>query len=290
MKTKLKQSGLTHEITSYLTGLTSEVPNGRRKGLTLTEVLTTIVIIVILTVVALPAINAFFDSMSSSGSAEVMINAALSNARAMAISRQRYVGVRFQKIYNQRGPLFADQYMIFVINDTTIGANAFRAVNGMKPLKLPDNIGLMDLYLVLQRNKVNPVNPKTQEVIQSDDQINDEVEFTDTSTFSVVFSPSGKMVIHGLYVKNDNDVFNTSPNVSNGIGMFVQDDYFTGNSMGNPDLGLGPEPSRRYFIIYDTKEFRRAFEQEIPYSGYLQALALKPIYINPYTGTIISSD
>jgi len=240
----------------------------KQSGLTLTEVLTTIVIIVILTVVALPAINAFFDSMSSSGSAEAMISAALSNARAMAISRQRYVGVRFQKIYETRGPLFADQYMIFIVNDTTIGAYAFCAINGMKPVKLQGNIGAIDLYLGSVSDQ------------QISNGISDPNLFNDASTFSIVFSPSGHLVIHkqrAVRKSANDDVFNFEAAVSsptNPVGMFVVD--------GANEL------SRRSCIIYDTKEFRRAYEQEIPYSGYLQSVA--PVYINPYTGTLISSN
>jgi prepilin-type N-terminal cleavage/methylation domain-containing protein len=267
----LKQSGLTHEITSYLTGLPSEVPKGRRKGLTLTEVLTTIVIIVILTVVALPAINAFFDSMSSSGSAEVMINAALSNARAMAISRQRYVGVRFQLAYNNiapNNPFAADQYMIFVINEPTLVKttstgtytvpNGYCAVKGIKPIKLPPNIGVM-------------VEGVADTAVAND--------IFDNTTFTIIFSPSGNLVIrpvvHVLREGTTDEVFN-DPSVN---PMF-QDDY-------ENESPYKSEQSQRSFIIYDKTEFKRAYEQGTPYSGYLQSVA--PVYINPYTGTLINS-
>ncbi|GAH67949.1 unnamed protein product, partial [marine sediment metagenome] len=62
-----------------------------KKGVTLPEVLTVIVIVVLVTVVSMPAIDVFFDSMASRGSTEVMINAALSSARAMATSEHTYV-------------------------------------------------------------------------------------------------------------------------------------------------------------------------------------------------------
>ena len=72
-----------------------------------------------------------------------------------------------------------------------------------------------------------------------------------------------------------------------GIAMFYQDDYY--GVLNNPygDLGLGPEPSRRSFVIYDRQEFRRAYQIGQAYSGYLQRLLPDAIYINPYTGTMI---
>jgi hypothetical protein len=60
--------------------------------------------------------------------------------------------------------------------------------------------------------------------------------------------------------------------------MFIQDDYAY--------LGLGAEMSRNSFIVYDTKKFKQAYNNGNAYSGYLNQL--KPIYINPYTGTIIN--
>jgi hypothetical protein len=74
------------------------------------------------------------------------------------------------------------------------------------------------------------------------------------------------------------DIFNSQSNITGyQIGMFLQDDYAY--------LGYGSELSRNNFIIYDTKKFKR-----VPYNnrwdGYLKFL--KPVYINPYTGTIIN--
>ena len=59
--------------------------------------------------------------------------------------------------------------------------------------------------------------------------------------------------------------------------MFIQDDYLV--------LGLDEEPSRNNFIIYEQKEFKRAYENGQAWSGYLRGL--EPLYINAYMGTII---
>lgn len=272
-----------------------------KSGMTLPEVLTTIMIVALLAALSLPAVKAIFNSFSSTGSAEAMINAALSNARAIAMKEQRYAGVRFQKAYNPSGTLDAAQYMIFIINDTeaTKLAWGFRAMEGMQPIKLPDNTAVMDLYLIITHNETNPVNPVQQQIL-ADNQIVDDKTITDASTFSIIFSPQGNMVVHGVRVRNKNgrtddssrdDIFNTKQNVEvNGYGLFYQDDYFEGQTI---DLCLGPEPSRRMFIIYEQDKFKRVFEQvpSAAYTGYLKPLldADGPTYINSYTGTIIST-
>jgi hypothetical protein len=61
--------------------------------------------------------------------------------------------------------------------------------------------------------------------------------------------------------------------------MFYQDGY--------PVLGLEEELSRRQFVIYEQDKFKRAYEQGTPYSGYL--MQLTPVYLNSYTGTIITA-
>ena len=70
--------------------------------------------------------------------------------------------------------------------------------------------------------------------------------------------------------------------ITNPYGMFMQDDYAS--------LGLWKESSRRSFIIYEKEKFRRAYEKGQAWSGYLVRLVSETIYINPYTGTIISAD
>lgn len=259
----------------------------KQSALTLTEMVVVIATVSLLTVFGLPAVRAFLHSLASSGNARAMISAGLASARAIAAKEQRYAGIRFQKAYHLEGPLEAPQYMIFIVHDfdKTGLAPGFRAVEGLEPIKLPDSVGVMDLKLGVDADKN----------ILSDGDISSDWQVRDTTAFSIVFSPSGKLVIHNVRVRNRNgktsgsatqsrdDIFNTERQVTDPIdpvGMFIQDDY--------AGLGLGKEPSRNGFIIYETEIFRQAQGQ--PYSGYLVRLAPEPIYINPYTGTIISSD
>lgn len=269
--------------------------SSKQSGLTLTEMTVVVASIAILVAIGLPAVRAFFRSFETEAGAKNTISAALSSTRAMAAEKHRYVGIRFQKAYNLNAPnpldpLTAPQYMIFIVHDPasepngTGLANGFRAVEGLKPIKLPDSVGVMDLKL---RTNPNPIYAGDAP-IDNDAKIDQASELRDTTTFSIIFSPSGRLVTHEVRIWNKNgrgndssndDVFNTAFNVeTRKIAMFHQDDYSA--------MGLGQEYSRNSFIIYDTKEFTQAYKRGRAWNDYLKQV--KPIYINPYMGTIIS--
>jgi len=284
----------------------------RQCGLTLTETTVVIVTIALLVGLGLPAVRALLDSFESGSGTKSMISAALASARAIAAREQRYAGVRFQKAHSSQGPLSASQCMIFIIQDPNILAYGFRAAEGMEPIKLPDSVGVTDLTIVQLRNSVNPGNPFTQIRLdgpgltdaEREALIDEDREFIDATTFSIVFSPSGKLVRHGVRVRNRDgyvdsaantgismdDIFNKKAQVDSGIGMFCQDDYYGVGWSPYPDLGLGPEPSRASFIIYEKEEFNRAYRKGLAWSEYLVKVAQERIHINSYTGTIISPD
>lgn len=269
----------------------------RQSAVTLTEMTVVIAAVALLTVFGLPAVRAFIDSFQSQAGARAMISATLASARAVAAREQHFVGIRFQKAYHPEGPLKAPQYMIFIIHDqpSTDLANGFRAVEGIKPIKLPDSFGVMDLKVV-DRSGSRPNVKCRDDRINMDSELKGPAEVTDTTTFSVIFSPSGKLVKHRVETSNRDgirqpstpddsrdEVFNSLENIEDdNIGMFVQDDYFEGLS----DLGLGPELSRNSFIIYDRVKFKEAYERGRAYRECLEYL--EEIYINPYTGTLIN--
>ena len=184
----------------------------RKNGFTLIELLVVIAIIALLVVIAIPSARAIKSSYESSG-AEAMISSAFAAHRAIAAKQHRYAGVRFQKAWraDNDGP----QYMIFIVQDTNATGlvNGFRAVEGQKPMKLPDNLGVTDLTC---SSGVNPsawgcwTSPWSNAVISS--------EFRDATTFSIIFSPTGKLIIHDVHIRNrngmtndssDDDIFNT---------------------------------------------------------------------------------
>lgn len=276
--------------------------NRRQSGLTMTEMVLVIATIALLVSLGLPAVRVLVRSFESGSGATSMISAALSNARAIAAKEQRYAGVRFQRDSEGR------QYMVFIVHDfdNTGLSSGFRAAEGIKPIKLPEGSEAMDLT-VRTNHGVNPSDavstleePLKVQYLDDTNPVNiapdgRNVYLRDTTTFSIVFSPSGKLVTRPVRVRNrdgiyrpDNavtnkvsldDVFNSPQNIANaGVGMFVQDDY--------AELGLGAEVSRNRFVIYDGTEFNKLNAQ-----GRFDYLnRLEPVYINPYTGTMVSPD
>lgn len=237
-----------------------------KKGFSIIEVLVVIVIIATLVALAIPALNAMQKSFDSTG-AEGMVSAALATARTIAMTKQRYAGIRFQGIGEPNSVLKANQYMIFIVYEETgkiVIVDGFRAIEGHKPIKLPASMGIIDLT-----------------DIKSDTDIDTNNKLWNATKFSVVFSPAGKLTVHNVQTRNkdgkpdtDNsskdDVFNTATNIRNGIGMFIQDNQH--------------EQSRTKFIIYNRDMLNKLSPAD-RYSKYL--IDLKPVLINVYTGEII---
>jgi len=264
----------------------------------------TVVIAAISLLVAfgLPAMRVILKSFEFRTGGKSMISAALSSARAIAAKEQRYAGIRFQQ--DSEG----NQYMVFIVHDfERTGLNpGFRAVEGLKPIKLPESLGVMDLIVRVNHGThwrdAEDLRGQPLKAIYLDDANpgnsgpdGKNRYITDMSSFSIVFSPSGKLIIRGVRVRNRDGIyqpnngvtgkismdgiFNSAENITNyGVGIFVQDDY--------AELGLGAESSRNRFVIYDKILFDKLDAGKR--FNYLSSLEL--IYINPYTGTIISTD
>ncbi len=271
----------------------------RQSGLTLTEMTVVIAVVALLVSLGLPAARTLFNSFESQSGGRAVISAALASARAIAAREQRYAGVRFQQ------DLDGNQYMVFIVHDParepygTNLTNGFRAVEGVEPIKLPGSVGVMDLMVRIEHNPGDYPARDTEDEQLKVEYLDDtnplnlgpdgkNKYITDTCSFSIVFSPSGKMVIHNVRVRNRDgqgdypsygdsfdDIFNKKAEVEAGIAMFYQDDY--------AELGLGQESSRNKFIIYDKTQF-----DELDGGGRFNYLSgLEFIYINPYTGTMI---
>jgi hypothetical protein len=282
----------------------------KSNGLTLIEMTLVIATIALLIGFGVPAVRALVNSFHSEGGVRSVIEAALSSARAMAQQRQCYLGVRFQMAYNRDAAdpedvIAATQYLVFIVHDPdrapngTEYANGFRAVEGIEPIKLPETFGVTDLTYVERSGSGSVSISETP----FDADIDNPTELRlfperlrDATTFSVVFSPSGKLVVHEVRVWNrhgrrasdttlsTDEVFNApdqviNPNVQ---AMFYQDDFPS-------ETGLGPEFSRTSFVIFDRARLRSAYQQGAPWTNYLQALAAERMWVGPYTGALISS-
>ncbi|MBN2181391.1 MAG: prepilin-type N-terminal cleavage/methylation domain-containing protein [Sedimentisphaerales bacterium] len=270
-------------------------------GLTLTEMVVVMAIIALLTAIGLPAVRALLKSFEFSSGSRDMLSAALSGARAIAAKEHRYAGIRFQQDKD------GCQYMIYIVHDPekTGLSSGFRAVEGIEPIKFSGDVRAADFMVRVNHGSGSGDAEDLHETLLRAANLDDtssqnlgadgkNVYITDMSSFSIVFAPTGKLIVHEVRLRNkdgiyrpDNtnpartsmdDIFNSPENIENlGIGKFVQDDY--------AHLGLGAESSRNRIIIYDGIQFDKLDAQ-----GRLDYLnSLEPIYINPYTGTLISN-
>ena len=187
-------------------------------------------VMAILMSIAVPTAKKLMQGFESSTGVRQLINAALSNARAIAVREQTYAGVRFE----QKDSI---TYMVLVLHDPDPSPNGtgyaygFRVVEGRRPMKLPEDVMV-------------------------------------PSGTSIIFSPSGKLTIHRIQVYNkdgiDNSlntsrdtIFNTSYNVASGLAMFVQETF---------PVGLPPNSSQA-LLIFTKETFSN--EQISPYTGEL---------------------
>ena len=278
----------------------------KKSGITLMEMVAVVAAVAILTLLSMPSIRSLRKSFVSEAAARSLINSTLASARAMAAKKRCYVGVRFQTAYEYSGDatalndpdefyahdvLNAEQYMVFIMHKRGASEHlleGFWVLEGVKPIKLPGNFGVMDMRLGASSNNA----------ITLDGNINNPDELQDTTTFAIIFSPSGKLVINEIRCRNkdgkSNDsstdtIFNTGNNVEaipvdgryvKNRAMFFQDDY--------APMGLGQEISRRRFIIYEKDKFKQVYENGSAYTDYLKDLwDTKQIYVNPYKGQLI---
>jgi len=253
-------------------------------------------VIALLAGIGVPAVKGVLASFESSDRVRDVIGAALSSARAIAISRQKYAGLRFQR------DLAGDQYMIFIVQDNEVGPLipgnlGFRAVAGRNPVRLPRGGGVMDLKIKMDYTPATGYAYQTETgieagtLIASNLNIDEDKEVLDVTTFSIIFSPSGKVILHTLKVAHSSsaggDIFNTLINVrDNGTGMFIEDENPTG---GIPPVeGLQIESSRNRFVVFNRSKFSEQ-PASSPWSGYLRNLqAAKEVYVNPYNGQLVS--
>jgi prepilin-type N-terminal cleavage/methylation domain-containing protein len=234
-------------------------------GFTLTEMLVAMAIMTILMAVAIPAAKKLSESMEQSTGVKTLIDAALSNARAVAVREQKYAGVRFQMDATGK------QHLIFIIHDPdnspngTGIANGFRVVDGRKPMALPEDTGV-----IASAN-------------YNDAYLQTPAGMNDATTFSILFGPSGQFVVHQVRVYssdglNSTDrVFNNKSNVDAKFAKFRRDDSVD---------GFQQEDSVSKIVIYDKKQLGKFALS--PWSQYLSGLNSE--HISPYTGELIKKN
>jgi type II secretory pathway pseudopilin PulG len=265
--------------------------------MTLTELLVVMSVMVILLALALPVAKKLAQSLGEATGARSIIAAAMSNARAIAIREGHYAGVRFQQ------DISGKQYIVLIIHDpnATGLANGFRAIQGKKPMALPDDVGVLSCRV--QKNYIASVLPGDTiltDVDLADDpagantRLNDTAGKNDAAIFSVVFNPSGKFVVHTVRVYNagvNDNVFNSKNKQDDGSGnpakfaKFRQDEPETAEHDGFQEENSVPS-----FKIYSKKGLDKV-PATLRWTGNIgknDGLAgLDKEFVNPYTGELV---
>jgi len=243
----------------------------KKHGISLTEMVIVVAGVALLAYLTVPSLSSLIRSFDSPASARTLISGALASARAIAAREHRYAGIRFQKVFDSDNPLEAAQYMIFIVHDIVPNQSVsrFRAVEGIEPIRLPDSVGVMDVSEVAAEEDLAVGGP-----------------FENATTFSILFSPTGKLVrrISNVQRANDRDVLfsNVFGRVRDGDAMFFEDGFLPLPYQPNNEMSCAS------FVIYDSRRFVQAYRQGRAYLGCLAELV--PLYINPYTGTMITQD
>jgi hypothetical protein len=282
--------------------------SSRHSALTLVEILVVLGIMAVLFAIGVPAVKKIVESFDSSANVRTVITAALSHARSLAMAGNTYVGIRFQPEIHWKPALSRNEvkntYMVIIRYDydATGLAAGFRAVEDRKPVKLPEAIGVIDAIRVTRKLSGKDIT-FTESPIVNDSDLDQDEEFFDASSFSIVFDKSGKLVTHEVRIRNrfgvpggdvspaneakpildiwaaaPDDVFNLKKvafDDTTNKSLLCQDDYLA---------DFGPESSRNTFVIYDKKKFN-AVPVGKQWSLYLKLLPKE--YVNPSTGELV---
>jgi prepilin-type N-terminal cleavage/methylation domain-containing protein len=274
--------------------------NRRLRGLTLSELLVALAIVVIVGAVAVPVAVSLKEALRGTANTQTIVSTALQNARAIAMREGQYAGVRFQRDKD------GNQYAVYIVHhpqDTyPEGAGAgsvstvkmYKAVKGRSPIRLPEGMALIDM--VVRDNLASPLSgdstfsPLIEGDLDDSTTINvngENVEYyyrlIDATTFSVIFDAKGNLVkvearirSRNADVISDDKIFNTTEKVQAGEAKFITDDY--------ANLGLGSEYSRIQFKIFDTSKYKELGTAANQFE-YLDSLPY--VYVNQYTGKLM---
>ena len=215
-------------------------------GFSLIELLVVIAIMSILIGITIRSVRMVSSKMASVDTVRTMVGTALTTSRTLAMAQQTHIGIHFSVSVDGTHLLSFIRDDNTYVEDTNI--RRYRVIVGnrnmVKETSIPSNIGLLDMQV--GGNKID-----------KDTDTNDPFKLLDTNTFSMVFSPAGKLVLRFMWIVDADN---------------------------NLEL-LGPEVSRNCLYIYDKTTFEKV-DVNNRYTGYLQYLP--PVLINYYTGKVIN--
>jgi len=172
----------------------------RQSGFTLIEMLVVVGIMAIMMALVVPNTGGLIQSHRMS-SAQNLVRSALAQAQAYAAAHQKYAGIRFQR--DRKGT----QYLVLIEKMDKIDPDDYVAVPNAKPVPLPTGIfalsGVVDIYDGGSgSSNPNQLMASRNVYLQDYDERagNGRACLENATTFGLVFSPSGQLVVKSVEV------------------------------------------------------------------------------------------
>jgi len=249
------------------------------RAFTLVEMLVVVVIVGLMMTIGMPALKGMFAGNRVS-QARNLIRTMLSEAQSLAVTQQRYVGVRFQ--YDKDGWENGRQYAVLVEKvaaGASIGIYEYNAVVNLKPMALPLGVGVISMV--------------AQNDIDLDDTLNSLAKngdggIRDFTTFTIVFSPAGQMVVKDVEVRSRltffDSTFNSEFEVNRGVALLYMDRWsFPTVNLDGAIWNWG-ELSTTGMYLFEV-EVMQGVDVNNRWDGYVREL--EAMLINIYTGAVI---
>ncbi|MDY6913530.1 MAG: prepilin-type N-terminal cleavage/methylation domain-containing protein [Planctomycetota bacterium] len=228
---------------------------GGRRGFTLIELLTVMGIIVLLAGIALPSVVGLFRA-GADAQAYNLLAAQLTAARALAIQESTYAGVHVQLADPDENPsLEGVCYASIVIYS---GSSQFGQAPGYIPRRIPGGMAFGEL---------------SNTFVNSSGDYQGLSDIDDFTTFTIVFSPSGSVVVNVAggnvqFNTNDNLFDDTSPNIAlwdatdanddtEGVSAVTMFHYSTFNKTGDRAAYLNESGQFLPVNVYTGQLFQR---------------------------------
>ena len=268
-----------------------------------------VAIVVLLATLVMPAFTKMLQSNRES-TAKVMVRTLLARAQAHAVAHQKYAGVRFQ--FDSEGWEIGRQYMV-LIEKADVSGNEYVAVADEKTVALPEGIGVLSAD-VIDRNDFNYSDLNLDDSDLTANEGDGEIfSLNGAVTLSIVFSPTGQLVIKdvvtmprqpyfdvdGNYVfdstiNHADRVFLDSSNVDRAllfcdgyIWLNFEDSTSGFNGTYDPQPWLAAKESATGVYLFDVEAMAEV-EPDFRYSQYVQDL--EPLLVNRYTGGLIEEE